>query len=134
MDQLINLDFYNGKMKWNNNLWNNIQDRNLYGFILTQNNNSASFTTLAKQVWAYHTKTYDDEQDIDSNHYSLWYHILEQCWKTDTKDIESWMQLYNLINQTQCNIKQEVYQLMQIHDAKIAQQVKLWQQERLYRS
>ena len=46
--------FFVGKMKWNNSLWQNIQERNLYSVLMTKQNNSASSSCLAKQIWSYH--------------------------------------------------------------------------------
>merc|ERR1719242_1461658 len=103
--------FFHGKIKWNNHLWANIQERNLYTVLMTRQNDSSSSSFLAKQIWAYHK---------EGNKESLWYQLIEHCWRTNSKDVESWMQIYGLLNHHQAAIKEEIHQMMKEHDAKIA--------------
>ena len=82
---------------------------------------------LVKLLWSYHQnhqKIDKDSKDSDKNNKSLWYQLLEHCWSKDTKDVESWMEVFNLIN-NDCDIESELTELIQKHDAKIAKQVSI---------
>ena len=111
--------FYRGRMKWDGELIQNISERNLYAFVSTRNNQQSTWRALARGIW-----TYQMDKQNGKEMESLWYSLLEQCLKNNTKDIESWMQIYDLINDD--NVREEVYDLMRNHDDKIVQQVRHW--------
>ena len=104
--------FYRGRMVWDSGLVDNIQQRNLYAFVSTKNNMLSSWKTLAKMIWNHPTNQNGD---------SLWFSLLQ---KTDSMDLDSWMRIYELINDV--NVRKELLDLMTVHDAKIVQQVRQW--------
>eukprot|EP01084_Bolivina_argentea_P304188 525274_1 len=55
--------FFKGKMKWNSDLWNNIQDRNLYTLLSTSLNTSSSWNQLTKQIWSYQINNDSNDND-----------------------------------------------------------------------